>query len=448
MQNVDVAIIGGGPAGSAAAITLRKRDDISVAVIERGDYTNVKVGESLSPGARGLLQYLGLWERFEQEQRLSLLGTEASWGSDRLGTMDFILTLHGAGWALDRRRFEEMMAERAQVSGATLLKRSKVSACEYDGARWHLDIDGRAMTARYVIDAAGRTSPFSLGPNVHRQRNDTLTAVTARLPRADGCSQMTRVEAIADGWWYASPLPSGETIVCLFSDASRIHSSRLADPDTWAKALGKTRYISALVKPRCYRPDRLHSTAAFSSLLSGHDDRRPMIAAGDAIAARDPLSSSGIPNAMGSGIQAARVAADWLFGKGELGAAYLDSVSQDHFAYLKTHWQTYRTETRWPTAPFWAFRAAKVSRRPETVVRARPDGVPSIFVPARISKLIQDTAQTDKPLVDVVTQLRHTCPDIPDERLILAVEDLTAVVGTTPDGRPPHAMALTSRSKA
>ncbi len=425
MPEVDVAIIGGGPAGSAAAITLRKRDDISVAVVESGDYARAKVGEALSPGARGLLQYLDLWKRFEQEQRLSLLGTEAAWGSDTLGTMDFILTLHGAGWALERQRFEQMMAEQTVRAGATLHTNARVASCDHDGVCWHLDVNGHDLTARYVIDAAGRTSPFSVGGDVHRQRNDTLTAVTARLPSADGNTQMTRVEAFEDGWWYAAPLPSGDTIVCLFSDAARIHALRLSSPDVWAQALSATRHISGLIKPGCSCPEALRSLPAFSSLLSGDDPSRPMIAAGDAIAARDPLSSSGIPNAMGSGIQAARVAADWLFGDGQLRAAYRDSVARDHFAYLKTHWQTYRTETRWQTTPFWAFRSAQVSCRPETLVQASTETTHSIFVPAQVAKLIQDAARTDTPLIDIVKHARAACPDIPDERLILAVEDLT-----------------------
>ena len=254
-----------------------------------------------------------------------------------------------------------------------------------------------------------------------------LTAVTARLPRASGTAQMTRVEAFEDGWWYAAPLPSGQTIVCLFSDADRIHAARLSKPHMWWQALRATRHIAALISPGCAGPTKLESQPAFSSLLSGDDPSRPMIAAGDAIAARDPLSSSGIPNAMGSGIQAARVAADWLFGKGQLRAAYLDGVARDHFAYLKTHWQTYRTEHRWPAAPFWAFRSAHVTRRPDARVQARSDAAASIFVPARVARLIQQAAQTNAPFIDIVTRARALCPNIPDERLILAVEDLTVL---------------------
>ncbi|GGX48276.1 hypothetical protein GCM10007385_15150 [Tateyamaria omphalii] len=430
-QHFDVAIIGGGPAGTAAALTLCKRNDISVTVLERGAYEQPKVGESLSPGVRGLLQYLDLWDRFEQEQRLSLLGSEAAWGSDTLGTMDFILTLHGAGWALDRQRFEQMMADEVLHRGVALQTDVTVTACRHQDGLWHLDLGGRHITARYVIDAAGRTSRFSLRDGAHRQRNDTLTAISTRLPRAQGTQQMTRVEAFEDGWWYAAPLPSDQTIVCLFSDAERIHALRLTDPTVWASHLSQTRHIRQLIGDidNCLS---LETLPAFSSLLSRSDPNLPMVAAGDAIAARDPLSSSGIPNAIGGGIQAARVAADWLFGTGTLKPAYLDGVAQDHAAYLKTHWSTYRTESRWSNAPFWRFRSAQVCRGPSATIRSKSNGHRSIFVPSHVARWIADTAKHPMSQIEVVQQARSTFPDIPDERLLLAIEDLTHIADTVP----------------
>lgn len=60
----DVVIIGGGPAGISAALTLLKRTDISVLVVEAGHYDRPKSGESLSPGVRNLLDYLAVWDDF------------------------------------------------------------------------------------------------------------------------------------------------------------------------------------------------------------------------------------------------------------------------------------------------------------------------------------------------------------------------------------------------
>lgn len=426
--DLDVAIIGGGPAGTAAALTLAKRSDMVVTVFERSAYDRPKVGESLSPGVRGLLQYLNLWERFEAEQTLSLFGTEAAWGSDTLGSMDFILTLHGAGWALDRQRFERMMADEVTQRGIDLQTNVTVRGITHDGELWHLDLGGACITARYVIDAAGRTSQFSTSDRVHRQRNDTLTALATRLPRAADAQQMTRVEAVEDGWWYAAPLPDGDVILCLFSDATRVHGLRLSDPSVFTSRLERTSHIRPLIDEDHVHDLTLEPLPAFSSQLSGQDAALPMVAAGDAMAARDPLSSSGIPNAIAGGIQAARVAADALFGQGRLKAAYLDGVAADHAAYLKTHWRTYRTERRWPGAPFWRFRTAHVTRGPTARVTTHPRADLSIFVPKQTARWIVNAARQPTTQLDLVHRARRTFPELPDERLLLAIEDLTREV--------------------
>ncbi|WP_138919434.1 hypothetical protein [Oceanicola sp. S124] len=102
--------------------------------------------------------------------------------------------------------------------------------------------------------------------------------------------------------------------------------------------------------------------------------RRPRSAdgrRGDAAAWRDPLSSSGIPTTVASGVQAARVAADHLFGSGALAQGHRGSIMLDHQAYLRAHWRCDQTRTRWPDHPFWHFRAAQVRRVPGARVRRR-----------------------------------------------------------------------------
>ncbi|GAB5446013.1 FAD-dependent oxidoreductase [Gymnodinialimonas sp.] len=423
-MDCDVAIIGGGPAGAAAALTLRKRPDISVVVVERGSYATPKIGESLSPGTRALLQYLGVWERFQRDQTLRLFGSEAAWGQDALGSMDFMLTTHGAGWALDRRQFDEMLAEEAARAGAKLRTGTRVKGCERLEDGWRIETDQGALTARYVIDAGGRASPFALATGAQRQRNDALTAIFARLPRSYTAPQMSRVESVEHGWWYGAPLPSGETILCLFADAEGVHRLGLSAPDVWMQHLAQTRHISAMAKPPT-APPKLEVQSAFSALLTGHDASIPLIATGDAMAARDPLSSSGIPNAIGGGIQAARVAADYLFGDGQLRQGYLHSVTLDHQAYLRTHWATYAREARWPDAPFWRFRTARVTRAPEIAVRQAPGAQSSIFVPGPVAAWIAEAARTPLRQVDLARAARATFPDLADDRLLLAIEDLT-----------------------
>ena len=60
MQRHDVLIIGGGPAGSAAAITAA-RAGLNVVLFEKGPYGRDKVcGDGLTPRAIGALNDLGI----------------------------------------------------------------------------------------------------------------------------------------------------------------------------------------------------------------------------------------------------------------------------------------------------------------------------------------------------------------------------------------------------
>src|SRR5262245_6386708 len=75
----DVAVVGAGPAGAAAALTLRRRD-LSVVLLESRPAPAWQIGETLPPAARPLLQTLGILADFESDGHLPSYGNHSAWG--------------------------------------------------------------------------------------------------------------------------------------------------------------------------------------------------------------------------------------------------------------------------------------------------------------------------------------------------------------------------------
>ncbi len=65
-MHFDVAIIGGGPAGSTTAAFLKKYGgDITVGVFEREKFPREHVGESQLPAVSQILHEMGCWDKVE-----------------------------------------------------------------------------------------------------------------------------------------------------------------------------------------------------------------------------------------------------------------------------------------------------------------------------------------------------------------------------------------------
>ena len=73
VERCRVAIIGGGPAGSACALALARRGVRDVLLVEGGDQSRFQIGESIPPDSRPALRALGatvIWAVRPECQRL------------------------------------------------------------------------------------------------------------------------------------------------------------------------------------------------------------------------------------------------------------------------------------------------------------------------------------------------------------------------------------------
>jgi flavin-dependent dehydrogenase len=127
---------------------------------------------------------------------------------------------------------------------------------------------------------------------------------------------------------------------------NRSWDERLASAPGTAQRLATWRAIES----------RVLRAAHSQRLLETVGDGR--VAAGDAVATFDPISSLGIGFSLRSGIEAARVAVGSL--EGDLGSAehYAASVDRIYDDYRIRQASMYQMEQRWPRSEFWARRHA------------------------------------------------------------------------------------------
>ncbi|HYI11412.1 MAG TPA: tryptophan 7-halogenase [Thermoanaerobaculia bacterium] len=351
-SDFDVAIVGGGPAGSAAALTLLRYSKLRTVVIERSSYDGWRAGETLSPGVLPLLGYLGAEGVLSEGQRRAY-ATSAAWGSADVVSRDFLYTGGGDAWHLDRTRFDAALAGLVADRGGTLLTGATVGKVE---PRWTLGVNDSTIQAKFVIDATGRHASFARTQGAHATADDHLTGLVAIFEGGDDSQAATLVEAVEDGWWYSAHLPSNRTVVAFMTDADVVRAGRLHDQEAWLERLGDTRPT----RLRIVNAQLVHGPIACPAHSQMLDPvaGEGWLAAGEAAAGFDPLSSMGIGYAIASGIQSARVAASTLGGDTEHQQLFANDVRRHYQSYLAKRQAYYRMEKRWPESPFWARRQA------------------------------------------------------------------------------------------
>lgn len=367
----DALVLGGGPAGAATALSLVRRGH-TAALVESAGYGRERIGETLAPPGRELLAHLGVGEPFfAAGEHVESYATRAVWGDDVLAENPFVLSPHGRGWQLDRRRFDALLVDAACAAGTDLylgMRLTRARRIPGDGAGWRLEIEPLAggtaqlLKAMIVVDATGRGARFALAQGARKLVEDRLVGVCGVVEDVPaGREPGVLVEACRDGWWYSALLPRERALVAFLGDADHVAARGLRAPTAWAAALRRSTHTRARIAgvrwPLCLavrsaRTQRLDRIAG-----------RGWLAVGDAAATVDPLSSQGILKALRGGIFASYAIGDALGGDAHALGRYTAFVAAEHDDNLAARAHHYGAERRWADAPFW-FRRRRSSAMP------------------------------------------------------------------------------------
>ncbi len=316
---VDVAIIGGGPAGSTAGTLLTKYNPrLKVLVLERETFPRDHVGESQLPVVSKVLDEMEVWDKIEAAGFPVKIGATYRWGKTK-DLWDFEFLPNGvfhpearpskyAGQRLrtafqaDRAVYDEILLDHAKWMGCDVKEETSVRSVKTNGDRVEglvLD-DGTEVQARYYIDASGHSGILrrAMGVEVETPTSLQNIAIYDYWRNADWAVSVgvggTRVQVLSQafGWIWFIPLGPDRTSIGLIVPASYYKSTGQKPQDLYDEAVRNDPRVAKLIKNATCE-QKLTTTKDWSFLakrLAGDN----WFLAGESAGFADPILAAGM----------------------------------------------------------------------------------------------------------------------------------------------------------
>jgi len=313
-ETYDVAIIGGGPAGSTAACLLAKSGR-RVLVLERERFPRFHIGESLLPYSMPVFDRLGIREELDrtaQPKHGAELITACGNRHIIFHFRDGFRLAHHRSYQVERATFDQLLLGNAARFGAEVREETAVERVDFDedGATVFLvGEEASPIRAHYVIDASGRNTV--IGQQRHLKKNYghlQKFAVFAhyenvrRTPGADG-GTLTRMVRARDRWFWVIPLSDTKTSIGMVTDMANFKKWRVSPEEALESSFREQPHFSEILAG-ARRVTPVHSTGDYSYRNTSLVGPRWLLV-GDAAGFIDPVFSTGVFLAMASGEQAA-----------------------------------------------------------------------------------------------------------------------------------------------
>ena len=158
---VDVLIIGAGPAGAMAAAVLQ-REGFRLLVVEKQVFPRFVIGESLLPHSMDLLQDAGLLDAVERQGFMRKHGAVFLRGAEACN-FDFA-NQAGGGWQytfqVTRADFDKTLADTVAARGVEICYGHGVTGVAFEASRALVTVappegEPQRVSAQFVLDCSG-----------------------------------------------------------------------------------------------------------------------------------------------------------------------------------------------------------------------------------------------------------------------------------------------------
>jgi flavin-dependent dehydrogenase len=356
----DVLIVGAGPAGLIAAISLAPL--YSVIIIDEKSEPDTRVGESLAPASKRLFKDIGILDDFEMQEHIKYYYNKSIWESKFPIERDFLKDIDGYGWHLDRKKFESWLSVHAINRGAKLLRSTKFCFAKRKNQSWESQIldnsSKNEVNSRVIVDATGRKSIVSRDLGVKKSHIDKLVCGWVIVNCNNLALGVSYIEAVESGWWYTAPLPNNKRIISFHTDNDLKATNIAKSPTHLLSEMQKNKNLFNEIGTTITYDKIVYNgfTNANSAILSkSYGDG--WLAVGDSAFSFDPLSAQGIFNAIYTGLLSAQEINDYLTLKTTSFIRYGDALSEIWKSYQVHLKNFYSIQPKWRDSPFWARRA-------------------------------------------------------------------------------------------